>query len=96
MKTLTFDAPSNFMATTSSQEVLVADQKRIFCEIINTHTTAKVYLAFGAHDAVVGKGTCLMPNGGTLTLTEEYMRCKQRVSGICDAGTANIAIQIGR
>lgn len=96
MKTLTFDAPSNFTVTTSSQQVLAADSKRVFCEIINTHASAKIFLAFGAHDAVANKGTCLMPNGGTLTLTEEYMKCRQRVSAICDTGTANAAIQIGR
>lgn len=96
MKLLTFDAPSNFTATTTSQQVLAADNKRVFCEITNTHASAIVYLSFGPHNAVVGKGTPLMPNGGTVTLTEEYMRCRQAVNAIASAGTANIAISIGR
>jgi len=96
MKKLFFDAPTGFTVTTASQEVLAADRARQFTEIVNVSPSVTVFLAFGEHDAEVNKGTPLMPNGGTVTLTAEYMRCMQRVSAICGSTTAPIAIQVGR
>ena len=96
MKRLIFDAPSGFSVTTASQQVLASDRARQFCEISNTSPSVRVYISFGEHAAVVGKGTFLAPNGGTTTLTEAYMRSMQKVNAIADGGTAVVAIQIGR
>lgn len=96
MKKLTFDAPSGFTVTVANQKVLDYDRGRQFCEITNASPSVKVFISFGTHPAEVNKGTFLMPNGGTVTLTELYMRSTQQVNAIADGGSANIAIQIGR
>lgn len=96
MKRLTFDAPTNKTVGTQSVEVLTADQRRVFCEIINTHATNKVYLAFGANDAVLNKGTCLLPNGGSVRMEPKYFNCRQRISAIASDADTVLAISIGR
>lgn len=92
MKNLIFQAPANFSVTTSNQKMLDRNRSRRFLEIINTHATAKAYLAYGSHAAVVGKGTVLMPNGGVVTFTEEYMRSIEQINVIGD-GSLTLAIQ---
>lgn len=97
MKPLKFDAPSNFTANGTSQVMLTYDKSRKFVELVNTHATQKAFLAFGDDTAVLNKGAVLMANGGTITMTEEFMNgCCNKMSIIADGAGTNIAINIGR
>ncbi len=90
MKNLTMRAPQSFTASGTSQVMLGADPRRYFAEIANPHPTAIAYLSYGTNPAVLGKGTVLMPNGGTTTLIDARVQIN-----VISTGTPELAIQAG-
>jgi len=87
---LTPKAPSFKSVGAASVEIVAANPARRSLVLVN-ESTVRVYLAFGAHAAVVGRGIVLMPNGGTWEM-DPSTYTTLAVNGIASEA-ANVGVQ---
>lgn len=81
--------PSNWVVGTSSLQLLPINQNRLQVTLVNRHSSAKIYLNYGTI-AEVGKGICLLPNGGSYEInkTNPY---KGVISAVSDTANATLS-----
>jgi hypothetical protein len=73
----------------SSAQILPINENRLQATLVNRHSSAKIYLNYGI-TAEVGKGICLMPNGGSYEInkTNPYQGL---ISAISDTANATLS-----
>lgn len=81
--------PHSWTVSTASLQILPTNENRLQTTFVNRHNAAKIYLNYGAL-AEVGKGICLMPNGGSYEInkTNPYQGI---VSAIADTAGATLS-----
>jgi phage tail protein X len=84
-------APDSHSVTDSNTEAVPANATRRGLAITNIGTTI-VYLAFGAHAAVAGKGIALYPNGGSWNMSDRALTTLA-VNAIVATGSGSLSIQ---
>jgi hypothetical protein len=81
--------PHTWTVGTGSIQLLPVNENRLQSTFVNRHNAARIYLNYGAL-AEVGKGICLMPNGGSYEInkTNPYQGV---ISAIADTAGATLS-----
>lgn len=87
---ISFCQPLGVTVGTSSVQLLQANINRLQTTFVNTHSSAKIFLHYG-NVAELGKGICLMPNGGSYEINRDNPY-NGMISAIADAANSTLSV----